>query len=163
MARTQKKVDLLEWVISGAQTGVDQAALAAAYDLGIRTAGWIPKGFRTLGGPRADLAKKYGLMEHPSDNYKARTYANVRDSNGTVRIAGNFSSPGELCTRNALLQFKQPSLDVHILRPPPPPQVAEWIHRNMIVVLNVAGNSEQTWPGIYQVAYDYLTEVFKRV
>ena len=43
-------------IISGGQTGVDQAALRAAKACGIPTGGWAPKGWRTEDGPAPWLA-----------------------------------------------------------------------------------------------------------
>ncbi|HJT77421.1 MAG TPA: putative molybdenum carrier protein, partial [Gemmataceae bacterium] len=42
---------MLERVISGGQTGADQAGLAAAKACGIPTGGWMPKGFLTVAAP----------------------------------------------------------------------------------------------------------------
>ena len=50
-------------IISGGQTGADQAGLAVAKRLGIPTGGFVPKGFLTEAGPRPDLAAEYGLEE----------------------------------------------------------------------------------------------------
>ena len=47
-------------VISGGQTGVDQAALRAARSCGIPTGGWAPRGWLTEDGPAPWLAD-YGL------------------------------------------------------------------------------------------------------
>ena len=68
------KTNLLpEKVISGGQTGADQAGLIAAEKAGITTGGWMPKGFRTLDGPNPGLAARFGLREHPSEEYPPRT------------------------------------------------------------------------------------------
>ena len=40
---------MLEKIISGGQTGADQAALDAAIKLGIPHGGWIPKGRLKIG------------------------------------------------------------------------------------------------------------------
>ena len=37
-------------IVSGGQTGVDQAALLAAMDLGLDWGGWAPKGWRAENG-----------------------------------------------------------------------------------------------------------------
>ena len=50
-------------IISGGQTGADQAGLAAAKRLGIPTGGFFSKGFLTEAGPRPDLAAEYRLEE----------------------------------------------------------------------------------------------------
>ena len=72
---------MIQKIISGGQTGADQAALDAAIKLGISHGGWIPKGRITEDGPLLD---KYKLQEMPTDSYPARTEQNVIDSDGTV-------------------------------------------------------------------------------
>lgn len=54
---------ILDRVISGGQSGVDQAALRAARAAGIPTGGSMPRGFLTEDGPRPDFAELYGLVE----------------------------------------------------------------------------------------------------
>lgn len=152
---------MLKKVISGGQTGVDQAALWAAQAVGIETSGWMPQGYMTLDGPAPNIASAYGMLEHDSYRYPPRTYCNVRDSHGTLRIAGNFSSAGERCTMRAILYYERPFLDVNVERPPSCAVVADWIMENNIEVLNVAGNSEATCPGIYEFSATFLERVFR--
>jgi hypothetical protein len=150
----------LKKVISGGQTGVDQAALQAAKDVGLETGGTISKGFLTLEGPRPDLAELYGLKEHHSPDYPPRTFQNVRDSDATIRIARNFISAGELCTLKAITQYAKNHLDIPIVNLIPVAEVYNWLESLGVETLNVAGNSETTSPGIYKIAYKWLHELF---
>jgi hypothetical protein len=79
-------------VISGAQTGVDQAALRAARACGIATAGWAPLGYMTEDGPAPRLAD-YGLAECGEPGYPTRTKRNVAMSD-MVLWYGDTGSPG---------------------------------------------------------------------
>lgn len=151
---------MLRQVISGGQTGVDQAALEAAWLLGIPTGGKMPKGFRTTAGGRPDMRDKYGMREDEVYDYPPRTYANVLASHGTLRIASNFYSAGEGLTLRAVTGSSRPYLDVHIKSPKPPKLVYDWLVKHDIQILNVAGNSEETSPGIYEEALAYLLQVF---
>lgn len=148
----------LRKVRSGGQTGADQAGLVVARRFGLETGGVMPKGFKTMTGPRPDLAKLYGLVEHVSDNYVPRTYENARDSDGTVRLAGNFSSPGEICTLKAIKEYKKPYFDVDLADPPRVSDFVDWLTNNQIETLNVAGNAEETYLGAYQSSVNYLAE-----
>lgn len=153
-----------ERVISGGQTGADQAGLAAAKMCCIPTGGWMPKGFLTSSGPDPDLAREFGLKEH-AGGYSDRTGANVRDSDATIRFAASFQTYGERCTLRWLLQFGKPYLDVNVAAPPPPRKVADWLAANRVRVLNVAGNSEPKSKrakavGITAFVAAYLVEVF---
>ena len=58
-------------IVSGGQTGIDQAALAEAVAAEVPYSGWIPKGRRTEAGT---LDAKYTAMqEMPTDDYRKRT------------------------------------------------------------------------------------------
>jgi hypothetical protein len=74
---------MIKKIISGGQTGADQAALDAAIKWDIPHGGWVPKGRRTESGP---LSNRYQLKEMPTDSYPSRTEQNVIDSDGTLII-----------------------------------------------------------------------------
>jgi hypothetical protein len=150
---------MLKKIISGGQTGADIAGLVVAKRLGIPTGGTMPKGFKTLRGPQPDYAVLFGIEEHSSQSYVPRTHKNVKDSDGTLRLAYNFGSAGEICTLNAINKYGKVHLDVHLAKPQDAKEVAKWILENKIETLNIAGNSEETAPGTYEAVKQYLTEV----
>lgn len=157
-------------VISGAQNGVDQAGLEAAEIVGFERGGTIPKGAKTLDGPRIDLVRRHNLMVSDSPNYAVRTANNVADAQATVSIAVDHYSRGEICTRKAVKKYARPFLvvtakvEAGVLRVLCPPEtVAKWIVENAPDTVNIAGNSEVTAPGIQAVARDFLVQVFKLV
>jgi hypothetical protein len=157
---------LLKKVISGGQIGTDQAGLMAAARYGIATGGWMPRGFRTVTGPDPVLAARFGLREHPSEEYPERTELNVRISDGTIRFAANWNAAGEICTLKFIRQHHKPFLDVDIKKPRPVEEVAGWIRREGIKTLNVAGNVEPRSrkaqaSGITDFVIDYLGRVFE--
>jgi Circularly permutated YpsA SLOG family len=53
-------------VVSGGQTGADQAGWRATEACGIPTGGWMPKGFLTEEGPLRWSANVYGAREMPT-------------------------------------------------------------------------------------------------
>ena len=151
-------------VISGGQTGADQAGLIAARRFGIPTGGWTPKDFLTSAGPAPELAREFGLQEH-SGGYADRTEANVRLADGTLRFAASFETLGEKCTLKWLLHHGKPYLDIDRAAPPPVEEVTAWIKKHNIKVLNVAGNvepksKEAKESGITEFVIDYLSRVF---
>lgn len=149
-------------VISGGQTGVDQAALRAAKRAGIPTGGWAPKGWKTLIGPDLRL-KQFGLKESTSYNYNIRTEWNVKDSDGTLRIAAHWNSGGERSTLSAIRKYEKAFHDVGVLELQDPRAMAAvvvWIKTFKIGVLNVAGNAEETSPGIGSLAEVFLFDLF---
>lgn len=161
---------MLRKVISGAQTGADRAAIAAAKDFGVYTGGWIPAGCRCSDGPRPDLVETYHLAVHESTAYPPRTYANVRDSDGTLAFAVDFGSAGEICTGKAVMQYQRPSFQVGLVAGTDflesahePDEIASWIRDSGVSILNVAGNSESTAPGIFEFVSAFMTKVFEEL
>ncbi len=80
---------MIKKIISGGQTGADQAALDAAMKLDIPHGGWIPRGLITENGPLPD---KYQLEEMPTSRYVGRTEENVIDSDGTLIFSADAST-----------------------------------------------------------------------
>jgi len=155
-------------VISGGQTGADFGGLAAAYQFGLETGGWMPPGFMTEAGSKPHWAKKFGLKTiatsgHPVADYVARTYANARDSDATIRFATHFDSKGEKCTLRAIKKFDKPYCDVNPDNPPPVSDVVDWIIQNDVKVLNVAGNRESKSPGLGRFVIGFLSQVFQEM
>lgn len=150
----------LKKVISGGQTGADQAGLVVAKRFGLETGGWMPKGFKTQEGSRPQFANIYTLQEHISADYSPRTELNVKESCGTVRLAACFDSRGEICTLKYIKKHKKPYIDIDLADKPTPRVLAEWILENQIEVLNVAGNSENTYAGAFSSSASYLQSCF---
>lgn len=154
----------LDKIISGGQTGADQAALRAARRLGIATGGWAPRGWLTQAGQKRLLLAGFGLAEHDLPGYPPRTEACVRDSDATLRIAGDFCSPGEILTKTLALQHRKPLFDVKWHGPPIDVEhyrkpLLDFLARNKVRVLNVAGNSERTASGIGVAVEQFLVAV----
>ena len=153
---------MLKLVISGGQTGADRGGLIAAKACGLATGGWMPKGFRAHDGPRPDLAAEYGLQELPGASYPPRTRMNVRHSDATIRIARKWASPGELLTMKFIQHYAKPWCDVDAADPAlSPEEVAAFLVRHRVAVLNVAGNAESVAPGIERFAAEFLVRVFE--
>ena len=127
------------------------------------TGGWVPKGWITLNGANPTLAK-LGCVEHTSSKYAPRTYANVRDSDGTIRLAYDFGTPGELCTLKAIEFYNKPHIDIDLKDTTFIFDVTKWIDDNKIVVLNVAGAAGKTKEEgtlIFQQVREYLGCIFR--
>ena len=151
---------MLKRIISGGQTGADQAALAAAYDQGIETGGWCSNQWLTEDGPAPWLEEKYGLKECLDSGYPIRTIRNIRDSDGTV-LFGNTESPGsKLAIKNAKLMQK-PILHARFTKQPTPEDVAAWIDEWGIEILNVGGNRASKNEAIYTLTYTTLIKTIE--
>ena len=150
-------------IVSGGQTGADLGGLLAGKAAGLETGGWMPKGFLTEIGYKPDMEISFGVLEHISPKYPPRTYCNVRDSDGTIRFAVDFSSRGEICTFNAIKQYKKPYIDVDINNLKPVTDIVNWLKENNIQTLNVSGNKESTHPGMCEIVKNYLLEVIENI
>lgn len=158
---------MLQRVISGGQTGVDQAALKAAARCGIKTGGWAPKGWVTLEGNAKKLLSGYGLKENFEAGYAERTERNVVEADATLRIARDFSTQGEKLTLRCIRKWDRRYKDVDVTEAEKEPlylptsrEICDWLISEKIVTLNVAGNSEQTSKGIGEIAFDILFGAF---
>jgi len=79
---SEKSFDLSGFkIVSGGQSGADQAALDGAIANGVDHGGWCPKGRKSEDGK---IDPKYLLTEIPSASYLERTEWNVRSSDATV-------------------------------------------------------------------------------
>ena len=155
---------MIEYIISGGQTGADVAGLDAALENKISIGGWACKGYLQKDGPNPELLRdKYGLKEHKG-GYKDRTWENVKVSHGTIRCCVDFFSPGEICTMNAIKKFNKPWFDVYLPNPASHKDMLIWVLRYNIKVLNVAGNTQGTKDyDIYTRTYHYINRFLKYV
>ena len=51
---------MLEKIISGGQSGADQAGWRTAKAFGVSSGGWMPRGFLAEDGPHPEFADEYG-------------------------------------------------------------------------------------------------------
>jgi hypothetical protein len=146
----------LRKIISGGQTGADQAGLIAAFNKNVLTGGTAPAGWATSAGPNP-LLQVLGLRAHGT--LKTRTEQNIKDSDGTVILTQRSDSPGSVLTRNLCKKLNRPFLDLdlgpliaHRLGAPDVTggtsyavlggALYTWLLEHEITTLNVAGNRE---------------------
>ena len=147
---------MIEKIISGGQTGVDQAALDVAIALGIPHGGWIPKGRKTEDGILPD---KYQLKEMPTASYPPRTEKNILDSDGTLIICHGKLTGGSALTRKMAKKHDRPWLHLDMDKlsiSDASKTTALWIAQNNVQVLNVAGSRASKDPEIYKTTVEIL-------
>ena len=151
---------MIEKIISGGQTGADQAALDAAIAWKIPHGGWIPKGRKTEAGK---LPNKYQLKETSTENYEERTEKNVMDSDGTLIFSHGNLQGGSKFTKAMAEKHQRPFLHVNlnlINKFDAARNINTWIDQKKIKTLNVAGTRASEDPGIYQAVMKIMITVF---
>jgi len=153
---------MIQKIISGGQTGADRAALDFAIKHSIPYGGWVPKGRKTEDGT---LPEKYHLQEMPTDQYSKRTEKNVIDSDGTLILSHGLLTGGSALTTSFAEKHKKPwmHIDLEISSYSEAARmIQEWVGRNGIKIMNVAGPRASKDPMIYQATVDVLDAVFTR-
>ncbi len=114
----------------------------------IITGGFVPKGYKTELGPNQYLSS-FGVMETLEESYSERTVKNVLGSDGTVifsklNLSEKIEGDGTMLTYQTALKNNK-----HLIVNPGPVKLANWIMKNEIEVLNVAGDRASLNPTIY--------------
>lgn len=149
-------------VVSGAQTGVDRAALDAALDCGVSAGGWCPEGREAEDGT---IPIKYPVKELEGGGYRQRTKRNIIDSDGTVIIYYGYPAGGTELTIFLAIKEKKPYLLIDALeisQDRAAKKVREFIETNKIICLNVAGPRASREPEAYGYTKKVLLEVLQK-
>jgi hypothetical protein len=156
-------------VISGGQTGVDQAALRAAEACGLEIGGWCPPGRESEAGP---IPARFPLRETPLERSpdapevprSLRTEWNVRDADAVLVLRGTGAEvpdPGSLWAEECARRFGKPLLVCDSADAGAAARIVVWLRSSPIETLSVGGPSERTQPGVGATAYRLLGEVFR--
>ncbi len=153
-------------IISGGQTGGDYGGLLAGKELGLKTGGYCPAGWKTDNGANIEL-ENFGLKCTSTPEYPPRTRLNIAHSDGTVGF-GIQSSRGMRLTQRICEDLDKPY--IKILFPSIPEYYdtitvafVQWILLNEIKTLNVAGNRESGNAGIQQFTREFLIGTIKGI
>lgn len=150
-------------MISGAQTGVDRAALDAALEVGVPCGGWVPKGRLDECGRIPD--RYPDLRETATAEWDERTEANVRDSDGTLLLSRGPLTGGSRYTAEVARRLGRPWLHVDLAEltaEDAARSARAWIEAEQVDVLNVAGPRASKDPELYDLAAMVLRGVLRR-
>jgi hypothetical protein len=160
-------------VISGAQVGASIAGLVAARSLNVPTGGTVTRRCMTIEGTKPFLIPLYGLTEIQTSSYLARTAANIRDSDATLRFAIYFGSRGELCTLRYIHMHNRPFSDFAIIggkvprlsenRGEDPTGLVYYLRNNNVRTLNIAGNANRAIEPLVQAYVTRMLEIDARL
>ncbi|MDD4872283.1 MAG: putative molybdenum carrier protein [Kiritimatiellae bacterium] len=161
-------------IVSGGQTGADRGGLEAAICCGVPHGGWCPNGRKAEDGRIPD---KYQLKEMTSDEYSARTEANVVDSDCTIVFTEGPPSDGSLHTLEFCQKHGKPwhHINLKIIGHDAAVQeIIKWLNGKedgdyeyytaqppAKCVLNVAGSRESKSPGILKTVTAIMIDVMK--
>jgi len=151
---------LINKIISGGQSGVDRAALDAAISLRINHGGWCPNGRKAEDGTIDSI---YVLQETESSDYRLRTRLNVSDSDATLILYNNELEGGTRYTWQCAHDYKKPVKLIDLQQDSNIGSVLEWLGKEKINTLNIAGPRSSKQPEIYQQAYNYLIRLLSVV
>jgi Circularly permutated YpsA SLOG family len=161
-------MNIVKRIVSGGQTGVDQAALRAAQALGLPCDGWCPPGRLCESGTIPSI---FPLRETPAERSveateiprSQRTEWNVRDSDATLILQPRHFvklDPGTDWAARCAARYGKPLLVFDPGDPTAVDAVKAWLESLSIHTLNVSGPSERTVPGIGDQTYLLLFQVF---
>lgn len=159
-------------IVSGGQTGVDQAGLEAAVELGLDFGGWAPHGWIAENG-MVPAPYRGRMKEHPDcgsrgRNYRTRTLANIRDSQATLILVERLPlEGGTKLTNDFAASIGRSHRVVNIALDSAKADAEKWLDEILsgarALVLNIAGPRESKAPGIQVRARAFLTEVLRSV
>lgn len=144
-------------IVSGGQTGVDRAALDVALKHGIECDGWCPAGRLDEVGPIPD---RYPVKELEDGSFAERTLQNVNDSDGTVIVYFEELCGGTKFTLQCCRELKRLHKLIDAAKKSPKAaaeSIVDFVRKQKIDILNVAGPRQSEWPG----GYDYVFRVLE--
>jgi len=139
-------------IISGGQTGVDRAALDVALEHGIECGGWCPAGRFDESGK---IPNRYPVQELQGGGFAERTLQNAKDSDGTVVVYSGELYGGTEQTVRVCVELKRPHqlIDASKLSAEGAAKlITDFVRKNKIGILNVAGPRQSEWPEGYAYA-----------
>ncbi|CAK0901336.1 unnamed protein product [Prorocentrum cordatum] len=168
-------------LVAGGQTGVDQAALAAATEVGLATGGWCPFDCSDETGPIVEKAAEWNLAPVTENMWELygtcfrhlplqvdgqckwarRTLLNALHSSGTVTILPEGVVDGTHLGLAVSKALGRPYLTLDLENIDADTNVCvQWIRENSIEVLNVNGPRESSSPGIAARCIPFFKKCF---
>ena len=149
---TIKKINKIQLIISGGQSGVDRAALDFSIKHSISHKGFCPANRWAEDGK---IDPEYNLTETKSSETSIRTRKNVELADATLILFTNQMDEGTQLTEAIAKQLKKPFYILNLDRNKRN-KVIDWVEQNQISSLNIAGPRESNSPGIYNASLELL-------
>ncbi len=150
---------MIQKIISGCESGVEQAALDIAVKMNIPRGGWISSWQKQELGKKADT---YQLQEMPNVTHSRIAEHNIRNSDGVLIIA-----KGEMIGNSALYKrmaqkFDLPCLYIDLNKVSEfqaSEQISSWIREHKIRILYITGPKDSE-DNLYDTVSDILDSTF---
>lgn len=144
-------------LISGAQTGVDRAALDAALALGFPCSGWVPSNRTDEAG---EIPAHYPVTALTAGGYAARTNANLKLADGTVIIYHREPEGGTAETVRRCRRYRRPHLLIDAAKfsaKEAAEQIKCFVEKEKLQSLNIAGPRASKWAKGHGYALQAIT------
>jgi len=152
-----KKIQHRIVILTGGQTGVDRAAIDAALASALPVGGYCPKGRMAEDGA---IPKEYPLKECESRSPMHRTFLNVLESEAVLLCVLGELRGGTKYASGCARLLDRPQMVIDLSADSNIANVTAWLSCECISVLNIAGPRESENPGVYLLAFSYLTRLF---
>lgn len=151
---------MISRIISGANQGVELAALDVARKLGIDHGGWLPKG-----RPRqnSELIATYGLQEMDVFGKRQAMGKNVQEADGTLLVFRGEKIPRLKYSVEAALKHNRQFLGIDLKQYPAfeaASLINSWTEIQKVHTVFITGANEIEVPGIYRQTHKILETVF---
>jgi hypothetical protein len=143
-------------IISGGQTGVDRAALDFALCNNMAVAGWCPQGCTAEDGL---IPPVYPLNDTFMSSPIFRTQINILESDAVLILIFDKMDTGTQQTYDLAHYYGKPVFVWRIGINNNYYQFRNWLNKNGITTLNIAGPRESNQPGIYSESLNTLDEL----
>ena len=147
-------------VISGADSGVELAAMDLALRLGISCGGWTP---RKVSVSQVNFIKKYNLRTTAAIGYQQSVENNIQESNGLLLISRGEKTPkAQYAVRMALKHHKQLlHIDLHqYTQFEAASLMSSWLRMQALKNLYITGTNDEEDHVIYQQTQKILETAF---
>ena len=158
------KLNKIEKIISGGQTGADRAAFDFALEKGFEIGGFAPKHRLAEDGRISD--KYPNLVETETENPAERTELNVKSADATLILSHGELKGGSLLTLRFAKKYKKPFLHIDFAALPleqAARKTQKWLGSIECENLNVAGSRASEDAKIYDKTRNLLDYVFKSI
>lgn len=152
-------------IITGAQTGVDTAAIKAAIKLQIPYRGWVPQGFTNEAGPIPDEYRSH-FQQTPSPETSQRTEWNMLDADSVLTLLRGLPDSAKGGTKWGVQVSRETSknmcfVDLRNDWIEEINKVKTWLKKDKVENVAIGGPRESEEPGIEGEAEKFLSEALE--